>query len=47
MQQVAVVPFERFAKLIVPTFKLEDELIDCPEISVRNYHYLLHNNPEE
>jgi len=23
------------------------ELIDCSEKSVRNYHYWLHNNPEE
>jgi len=21
--------------------------IGCPQMSVRNYHYLLHNNPEE
>ena len=29
----------------LPTF-LENLLIDCPETSVINYHYLLHNNPE-
>jgi hypothetical protein len=23
------------------------ELIGCPKTSVRNYHYSLHNNPEE
>ena len=23
------------------------ELIGCPKMSVRNYHYLLHNNREE
>ena len=29
----------------LPTF-LENLLIDCPETLVRNYHYLLHNNPD-
>jgi len=26
---------------------MEDELIGYPETSVRNYHYLLRNSPEE
>jgi hypothetical protein len=26
---------------------LEDGPIGCPEMLVRNYHYFMHNNPEE
>jgi len=37
------VPFSRVQNY----WPLKKGLIDCPETSVRNYHYPLHNSPEE
>jgi hypothetical protein len=34
-------------KFLLDSLPLKMELIGCPEMPVRNYHYLLHNNPEE
>jgi len=33
--------------LICPIFKSKLESRGCPETSLRNYHYSLHNSPEE
>jgi len=33
--------------LLVPSFGVKMGLLGCPEMLVRNYHYSLHNNPEE
>ena len=50
-RQDAIV-LQRFTDWILPHFSLDSWPLkmaptDCPETSVRNYHYSLPNNPEE
>ena len=53
MQQVVIIPYQRFGTTHwfpsspPPSWPLKMGLIGCPKTSVRNYHYLLHNNPEK
>ena len=52
-QQAVAIPYWHFGKPVSLIFKgvtpwpLKRGLISCPQTSVRNYHCLLHNNPEE
>jgi hypothetical protein len=46
-QQFAVIYYPHFGTICQSNFQCSRGLIGCPKISVRNYHYSLHNNPEE
>jgi len=56
MQHVVVIPYRRFETTyqsrfqgsgILDSIPLKMGPIGCPETSVKNYHYMLRNNPEE
>ena len=47
-QRVPVIPYRRFGTTSTPSSRVKNTgPIGCPETSVRNYQYSLHNNPEE
>jgi hypothetical protein len=57
MQRIAVIPYRYFrtiyqshlqgSQFSLDSWPLKMGSIGCPETSVKNYHYSLHNNPEE
>jgi hypothetical protein len=46
-QEVVVIPYQRFGTTYQSHLKGLKDGIGCPETSVRNYHYSLHNNPDK
>jgi hypothetical protein len=46
-QREVVNSYRRFETIFGPILTLEDGTVNCPETSVRNYHYTLRNNLEE
>jgi hypothetical protein len=47
MQRVAAISYWGFRRICQESWPVKMELTSSPEISVRNYHYSLRNNPEE
>jgi len=46
-QREVVNSYRRFGTIIGPILTLDDGTVNCPETSVRNYHYTLRNNVKE